>query len=178
MIQKFQSLQNFQRIEWEDLPNYGLYSDQLISFIEEKLQHYFDEKLLTPSMINNYVKQQLMPKPLNRKYYREHLAHLIIICLLKSLLPIPRIKEGIHLQVRIMGTEAAYNEFMTILDNSMREILASLRTEDENNIVFRGFVANKKNISLTMAIHAFCFQAITRNILNMKGIYDEHEPEQ
>ncbi len=178
MIEKFQSLQSFQRIEWEDLPNYGLYSDQLISFIEEKLQQYFDDKVLTASMINNYVKQQMMPKPINRKYYREHIAHLIIICLLKTLMPIARIKEGITLQERIMGTEASYNEFMTILDNSMSQIIDSLRTEDENNIVYKGFAANRSNISMTLAVHALCFQLITRNIINMKGIYEEHEPVQ
>lgn len=178
MIKKFQSLPAFQPINWEDLPDYGLYSDQLISFIESKLQQYYDDKLLTASMINNYVKLQMMPKPINRKYYREHIAHLIIISLLKSLLPIARIKEGIELQLRFMGIEAAYNEFMHILNKSMHDILVSLQGENDNNIVYQGFVANRRNISITVAVQAFCFQAITRNIINMKGVYNEHEPNQ
>ncbi|MDD7464222.1 MAG: DUF1836 domain-containing protein, partial [Anaerococcus sp.] len=71
-----EQIRKFKKITWEDLPDYGLYSDQVVDFIDEKLISFFPETLsLSPSMINNYVKNKIIPKPVKKKYYREHLGH-------------------------------------------------------------------------------------------------------
>lgn len=78
----------FQLPAWNDLPRIALYMDQVIALINQYLGFFvFDpegEKLLTPSMVNNYVKQRLLPPPVRKKYGRKHIALLIMICTLKQ----------------------------------------------------------------------------------------------
>lgn len=51
--------------DWEQLPHMQLYMDQVVSLICEYLSHFVysgnDEKLLTRSMVNNYVKLGVVP---------------------------------------------------------------------------------------------------------------------
>lgn len=81
-------LGSFQLPSWNDLPRIALYMDQVIGLINQYLGFFvFDpegEKLLTPSMVNNYVKQRLLPPPVKKKYDRKHIALLIMICTLKQ----------------------------------------------------------------------------------------------
>lgn len=76
---------------WDALPDLELYMDQVIVFMEKYLALFGDgrDKLITPSMINNYVKLGIIPPPVKKKYNREHLAQLMAICMLKQILPIP-----------------------------------------------------------------------------------------
>lgn len=50
-------------IEWERLPELELYMDQVITFLNKQLELFTmdGERLLTPSMINNYVKTGCSP---------------------------------------------------------------------------------------------------------------------
>ena len=78
------------------MPSIELYKDQLVSVLSEYMESFFaDEKLITSSMINNYVKQKIIKPPVNKKYDREHLAFLYVLCLLKKYVSIEQIKTGI-----------------------------------------------------------------------------------
>ena len=59
---------------WEDLPDIELYMDQVLTLISKYLSMFNEvsgaEKLITPSMINNYVKAKLVAAPINKKYPR------------------------------------------------------------------------------------------------------------
>ena len=74
---------------WEELPDLELYMDQVLSLVERYLGDYpgFEERRLTASMVNNYVKMGVMPPPVKKRYSRVHLAYLLMICLLKAALP-------------------------------------------------------------------------------------------
>lgn len=165
-------LKKFKKINWFDIPDLGLYSDQVVDFIDNKLISFFPDTLsLSPSMINNYVKNDILPKPIKKKYYRKHIAYLMVVIILKQTIPLVKIKEGIDLQMKIMDTEDGFNEFMQILENAYNKILKSIN--DNEKIVYDGFVADRRNISITLAINAFCFQTITTYILNKGGLYAE-----
>ncbi len=73
---------------WDELPQIELYMDQVIGLINQYLGFFvYDpagEKLLTASMVNNYVKLRLIPPPERRKYARKHIALLIMICTFKQ----------------------------------------------------------------------------------------------
>ena len=81
---------------WDELPEIDLYMDQVIVLMEKYLSWYIEEnqetKIITPSMINNYVKLGIIPPPEKKKYSKVHIAYLIIICSLKQVMPIPDIK--------------------------------------------------------------------------------------
>lgn len=79
-------LKAFQPTPWEQIPDLGLYMDQVITFIERQCRELFmdGDRIFTPSMINNYVKIGLVDRPVAKKYGREQLAQLLMICILKQ----------------------------------------------------------------------------------------------
>ena len=72
----------------EDIPDIGLYMDQVTTFMEEQLsstKRYEDDKILTKTMINNYAKNNLLPPPIKKKYSKEHLLVLIFVYYIASI---------------------------------------------------------------------------------------------
>ena len=83
-------------IKTEDIPNIGLYMDQVTTFMDEQLEackRYEDDKILTKTMINNYAKNDLLPPPEKKKYSKEHVLTLIFIYYFKSILSISDIQS-------------------------------------------------------------------------------------
>ena len=113
---------------WDDLPAIPLYMDQVILYLSESLRLFQPEgepSLLTSSMINNYVKNGLIPHPEKKKYRKEHLAGLIVLCLLKQVLPIPDVKA--LFSGRAMDA-AAYQLFRQAHNAALQETCRALET--------------------------------------------------
>ena len=72
--------------QWELLPDIGLYMDQVVTLMERTFSPTLPKGEMTKSMVNNYVKVGLIPRPVGKKYDREHLAMLLMICVLKQAL--------------------------------------------------------------------------------------------
>ena len=56
---------------WEELPNIDLYLDQVVTLLEEYLGNFItnkEDKIITKTMINNYVKHGIITPPENKKY--------------------------------------------------------------------------------------------------------------
>ncbi|RRD95208.1 DUF1836 domain-containing protein [Clostridiales bacterium COT073_COT-073] len=78
-------------LRWQEMPNFEIYSDQLITIVNQELA--FMKIEVTNSMINNYVKHKVMPLPVKKKYGQVHIAYLIMISLLKSTFSMEEIKQ-------------------------------------------------------------------------------------
>ena len=61
---------------WDGFPDIGLYIT------------YDGGETLTPAMVNNYIKDGLLPRADGKKYARTHLAYLTAICALKQVLSV------------------------------------------------------------------------------------------
>ncbi len=99
---------------WEELPEIELYMDQVIAVMERYLSIYMplsDGRIITPSIINNYVKLKVIPAPKAKKYSRTHLAYLIVICILKQTLSIKSISGMINLGLETADIKTLYNTF-------------------------------------------------------------------
>ncbi len=72
----------------EELPDFGLYMDQVITYMEKS----YPKKPLTKTMINNYSKDKILFPSNKKKYAREHLMLLSLIQILKRTLSLPEIK--------------------------------------------------------------------------------------
>lgn len=107
-----EKLQAFLLPEWSLLPDFGLYMDQLVTYVERCFAVLTDSELvsLTPSMINNYVKAGLIDRPQGKKYSRECLAQLLMICELKQTTPLSAMQKLLHPQGD-PGTQALYESF-------------------------------------------------------------------
>ena len=81
-------LDSYRLPEWEELPQIALYLDQVIALVNNYVGFFVydptEEKLLTPSMVNNYVKLRLIPAPVRKKYGRKHIALLLMVCTFKQ----------------------------------------------------------------------------------------------
>ena len=64
---------DFHLPRFDELPNIDLYMDQVLSIIENSLNIFSsenEENIITKSMINNYVKQNVIEKPFKKRYKR------------------------------------------------------------------------------------------------------------
>lgn len=85
-----------EQISYDSIPNLDLYMDQVITLFEDKLSHtkrYEEDKLLTKTMINNYIKDRLLMPAVKKKYTKEHVVLMIILYELKQVLTIGDIKD-------------------------------------------------------------------------------------
>ena len=112
--------------------------DQVLTYTDNQLRPLFprEEKILTSSMVNNYVKQKLIPTPLNyvkqkliptplhKRYGREHLALLIFVCLMKRTVPISDIQRLFAIQSATYPVQRAYDFFCTAVEESLRALFS------------------------------------------------------
>ena len=106
---------------WEQLPDIELYMDQVTGYLEKQLGPVLQEgKKITPSMINNYVKLGMVPRPNHKRYGREHLALLVMIGVLKQAASLPVV--GLLLPAFREGDLAAgYDRFCDTVERVLRE---------------------------------------------------------
>lgn len=101
---------------WDELPEFELYMDQVIVLLGQYLKIYAldanDDKFITASMINNYVKLKIMPAPIKKKYNKIHLAYLIIICSLKQTLSMAIIQKIIPYDLEQQQVIDIYKDFV------------------------------------------------------------------
>ena len=84
--------------KWSELPEIDLYLDQVLLYVNQVGKaNQQDEKGLTASMINNYVKHGHLEKPVKKKYNRKQVARLIVITALKNVFSIQEISQTLAL---------------------------------------------------------------------------------
>lgn len=81
-----QRLRTQRPVAWEQLPDFALYMDQVLSYMDRQLIRFDEDDGLTSAMVNNYTKSGLVPRAAGKKYNREHLAYLTAICVLKRVM--------------------------------------------------------------------------------------------
>lgn len=113
---------NFHCPRYAEFPQVELYMDQVLKVIEQSLAPIDKggkEKLITSTMVNNYVKQGVVQPPQKKRYNRTHLAYLMVVCVLKQVLPIADICRGIRLQIAICPVAQAYDYFCESLESAL-----------------------------------------------------------
>ena len=83
-------LESFRLPDWETIPDIGLYMEQVVVLLKQYLDYLppelkREDQPITAAAINNYVRTKIMPSPEKKRYYRVHIAYLIIFCTLKIL---------------------------------------------------------------------------------------------
>lgn len=118
------SVLHYEPIPWARLPELDLYMDQVITLMSKQLEPFSleGERLLTPSMINNYVKDGVLPRPNQKKYGREHLSRLLMICMLKSVLSLPEIDSTLRGLTAAQPIGDLYQDFADAQSIALREV--------------------------------------------------------
>jgi hypothetical protein len=48
-------------VPWEQLPDFSLYMDQVLSYMDRQVIRFDEDDGLTAAMVNNYIKDGLVP---------------------------------------------------------------------------------------------------------------------
>lgn len=109
------SIETFVIPAWQEIPEIGLYLDQVARYINSFLAE-FEEMKVTPSMISNYAKQKLISRVNKKTYTRQQIAALILVVLFKNVTSIDHIRTFLQLmEQQNMETETVYEQFRSIL---------------------------------------------------------------
>ena len=106
-------LSQFDLPDWDSLPQLDLYMDQVILLLNRYLSPMAgEEKYVTASIINNYVRMKVVPPPVKKRYSRVHLAYLVIICILKQSLSISCIQRMLPSDHSEEAARELYTQFL------------------------------------------------------------------
>ena len=107
---------------WDELPDVELYMDQLVSYAERHLDPLNvgqDGRLITASMINNYVKMKLIPAPVKKKYGVRQVSRLLVIGSLKRDFSISELQQMMEMVLARFENRVAYNLFCDEMERTI-----------------------------------------------------------
>ena len=123
---------------WDGLPVIDLYMDQVIILLNRYLgvikNNDSGEDTITKNMINNYVKMKAVPAPVRKKYPREHIACLLIVCIMKQVFNISMIKDIMPDFDDEQQIKDTYNDFVLRLKTAEDENSARLEKDKDSFI--------------------------------------------
>ena len=125
-ILKIKSLMEEDRpVGWDALPDIDLYMDQVVGYLPRQTVGG-KAPAITSAMINNYVKDGLLPRACGKRYHKEHLAYLTTIGLLKNILTVKDMKLLLD-SVTIPGDEQRqYGRLLEMMDEAFSDVNESL----------------------------------------------------
>ncbi|WP_461206192.1 DUF1836 domain-containing protein [Clostridium sp. DL1XJH146] len=159
-MNNWENLLSHKLVRAEDIPNIDLYMDQVTGYLEntlKKLKVDKEDKILTKTMINNYVKAKVIDKPIKKKYNKNQVMELIMIYHLKNIITLGEIDEMFFLQ-DLKATEIEKDKVSAennIIDNEIIEgvyesfleiqeqVLENINRDYEKNIEL--ITSNDKN---------------------------------
>lgn len=100
-----------------DLPDIQLYMDQMVEFMNEKMKDLDDKSgkvLLTKTMVNNYVKSGILDKPEKKRYSKEQVMKLFMVCHLKSVLSMDEISILLKEASKYGSVEEAFARYRSV----------------------------------------------------------------
>ena len=112
---------------WDELPNIALYLDQVVTLINNCLSPILaqcdtkkDDTVLTKTMINNYVKYNLIEAPEKKKYGKNQLAKLFVICILKQVYSMNEINNLIKIAITSADIQISYDKFCIQFEEALK----------------------------------------------------------
>ena len=108
---------------WDELPEIELYMDQVVYTLEKKLEIFAEDesqKIITSTMINNYVKQKVVKPPEKKRYGRLQLSYLFVVCLLKRIMNISDICLSIEMMLKKYTVQQIYDMFCDEFESALK----------------------------------------------------------
>ena len=145
---------------WEELPDLALYMDQIIAYMPRQLIHFNQQEDLTSAMVNNYIKDGLVPRADGKRYGPVHLGYLTAVCALKKVLSVR--DTGALLaagQATGKDSETLYNYFCRALDRALNDAAQAVDTDAKREDLAR--------IALDLALRSYASQLACARILEI-----------
>ena len=120
---------------WNQLPDFALYMDQILSYMDRQVIPFDEADGLTAAMVNNYTKSGLVPRAKGKKYDRDHLAYLTVICVLKHVMSTKDMDFLIREELQgERGIPDGYAAFCESLDSALNTMADEVAAREANNI--------------------------------------------
>ena len=145
---------------WEELPDIALYMDQLISYMPRQLIRFDQSTPLTSAMVNNYIKDGLVPRAEGKRYGPEHLGYLTAVVALKQILSVRDIGALLNAG-RGTGKSSPelYGYFCRALDRALSDTAQAIDPEAEEQDLAR--------MALDFALRSYANQLACARILDI-----------
>lgn len=107
-----------------ELPRIELYLDQVLAIVADELSFMLlpGEVAITGSMVNNYVKQKVVPAPNRKRYTRRHVASLLFVTAMKRVYSIGQIASIMGMIDRSdVDVSALYDEVVALVERSLAQ---------------------------------------------------------
>ncbi len=115
------TLKEFSLPAYSEIPDVGLYLEQVARYINGYLSAFPDMEVTT-SMISNYAKQKLFDRVNKKTYTREQIAVLIFIVMTKTVLSIDRIRMILQ---EIRSSETDIPQYYDTFRMMLKDVLES-----------------------------------------------------
>ncbi len=145
--------------DWDALPDISLYMDQIISYMPRQLIRYGEGEALTPAMVNNYIKDGMLPRAEGKRYSRTHLGYLTAICVLKQVLSVKDVNRLLHLGDTGRDNRELYAFFCRELDQALNETAESL----DENVAEDDLAA----LALSLALRSYADKLAAQRVLDI-----------
>lgn len=167
-------LKEFDYPDYEKLPDIELYMEQLMTYLERELFIFKTsslDKVITPFMINNYVKGKVIDKPIAKKYSREHISKINETVLLKNVLTIAEAKQILDKEYECDEKSDIYNNFKALSKEKYSEVAdkATHEIDDIND----NDVSSLNNLALRLATEANAYVTVAKRILYYTKKYED-----
>ena len=158
-----EKIEKYNAVEWDRLPEIYLYMDQVLTYMNKQLCLFGrteNTPLLTSSMINNYVKDGVLPRPEQKKYSKEHLALLMMICMLKQVLSIQDISSLLKTLLEDASQDEMYGRFCDAQSAALKEVCEKVKdTSDKGD-------AELMRLAIELSIEANVRRTASERILS------------
>lgn len=124
---------DFKDVKYDEIPEIDLYMDQVTSYLEKQLDLFKKDdkdKILTKTMINNYVKAGIIEKPLKKKYTQDHMAKMIMVYFFKNIVSM---NEIAHIFNSDLAVNELYEKFNKIHNQVLDEAKDMMKTIDDES---------------------------------------------
>ena len=129
-----QSLKEQRPADWEQMPDFPLYMDQVLSYMDRQVLNFSEDDALTAAMVNNYTKGGLVPRAEGKKYNRDHLAYLTVICILKRVMSAKDMDLLIREELENgRSVQQGYADFCASLDQAMKLTADRIEQRPDND---------------------------------------------
>ena len=151
---------------WDQLPDLALYMDQLISYMPRQLIRFTEGDALTSAMVNNYIKDGLLPRAEGKRYGREHLAWLTAICALKPVISMREMGTLFGALDKELTAQEHYDTVLAELDRALDKVADGLEPD--------GAEADLAALALRLALDSYASKLACQRVL---GILEEKRPQ-
>ncbi|MGL5634675.1 MAG: DUF1836 domain-containing protein [Sarcina sp.] len=125
-------------VSYDELPKYDLFLSQVIDYLNDA----FSGDNYTNNIVQNYIKSDVIAKPVDGKkrgYTKDHLAQLVLLSYMRPVLTTEEIKSVFNLAFNdinnreddIISWRAAYKLFSEIQQESFNDFLSGPAYDDE-----------------------------------------------